>query len=179
LVETYLRSRGITPSDPTPECLRFAAKLRHPNEQFFPAMLALLTNPETGAPVGGIQRAFLAWSGNGKAQVERGEQKLSLGPCKGGVVRLADPVDGKPLLIGEGIETVLTVMEATGLSGFATLGTSGLVNLELPDNVTEVILLAENDGGPNEKALSEIVPLLGERGVEALIFLRVCSRRSQ
>ena len=100
-------------------------------------MIALPTNPKTGAPVGGIQRTYLAWSGNGKAQVERGEQKLSLGPCKGGVVRLADPVDGKPLLLGEGVETVSTVMEATGLPGWSTLGTSGLANLELPDNERE------------------------------------------
>ena len=81
---------------------------------------------------------------------------------------LLNPIHGKPLLIGEGIETVLTVMEATGLPGWATLGTSGLVNLELPDNVTEVILLAENDGGPNEKALSEIASVLAARGVKAL-----------
>ena len=81
LVETYLRSRGITLPDPAPECLRFAPKLRHPNGQFFPAMIALPTNPKTGEPVGGIQRTFLAWSGKGKAQVEKGEQKLSLGPC--------------------------------------------------------------------------------------------------
>ena len=94
---------------------------------------------------------------------------MSLGPCRGGVVRLAEPIDGKPLLLGEGVETVLTVMEATGLPGWATLGTSGLVNFELPDNVTEVILLAENDGGPNEKALNEIVSVLAERGVKALI----------
>jgi hypothetical protein len=94
---------------------------------------------------------------------------LSLGPCRGGVIRLADPIYGKPLLIGEGIETVLTVMEATALPGWATLGTSGLVHLELPDNVTEVVLLAENDGGPNEKALSEIVSVLVARGVKARI----------
>jgi hypothetical protein len=169
LMESYLKSRGITPPDPRPECLRFAPMLRHPNEQFFPAMIVLPTNPKTGAPIGGIQRTFLAWSGNGKAQVERGEQKLSLGPCKGGVIRLAEPIDGKPLLIGEGIETVLTAMEATGLPGWATLGTSGLANIELPDIITEVILLAENDGGPNEKALSEIVSVLAARGVKALI----------
>ena len=168
-VESYLKSRGITPPEAGPECLRFAPALRHPNEQFFPAMIAMPTSPKTGAPVGGIQRTFLPWSGNGKAQIERGEQKLSLGPCKGGVVRLANPVDGKPLLIGEGIETMLTVMEATGLPGWATLGTSGLANLELPDNVTDVILLAENDGGPNEKVLSEIVLVLPARGVKALI----------
>jgi hypothetical protein len=35
-----------------------------------------------------------------------------LGPCRGGVVRLADP--GKVLMIGEGIETCLAAMQATG-----------------------------------------------------------------
>jgi hypothetical protein len=60
LVEAYLRSRGVTPPEPGPERLRFAPKLRHPSEQFFPAMIALPTNPKTGAPVGGIQRTFLA-----------------------------------------------------------------------------------------------------------------------
>jgi uncharacterized protein (DUF927 family) len=169
LVEVYLRSRGITPLEPGPKWLRFAPKLRHPNGQFFPAMIAMPTNPKTGAPVGGIQRTFLSPTGAGKAPVESGEQKLSLGPCKGGVIRISDPVEGKPLLIGEGIETVWTVMEATGLAGWATLGTSGLANLELPDNVTAVILLGENDGGANEKALNEIVPILAGWGIKALI----------
>jgi hypothetical protein len=100
LVEAYLRSRGITLPEPGPEYLRFASRLRHPNGQFFPARMALPTNPKTGASVGGIQRTFLSWSGDGKAQVERGEQKLSLGPCKGGVVRLADPLDRKTALVG-------------------------------------------------------------------------------
>ena len=168
-VEAYLKSRGLNPTEPGPECLRFAANLRHPDGQFFPAMIALVTNPRTGAPLGGIQRTFLDWDGKGKAKVEKGEQKMSLGPCRGGVVRLAEPIGGKPLLLGEGAETVLTVMDATGLPGWATLGTSGLANFEPPDDITEVILLAENDGGPNEKALKEIVPVLAERGIKALI----------
>jgi putative DNA primase/helicase len=169
LLDTYFRSRGITPPEPVPECLRFAPKLAHPNEQYFPAMIAQLTNPMTGAPTGGIQRTFLALTGKGKAEVESGQQKLSLGPCRGGVVRLAEPIKGKPLILGEGVETVLTVMEATGSPGWATLGTSGFANLELPNNVTEVVLLAENDGGPNEKALSQVLPALTARGVRALL----------
>ena len=169
LLEIYLQWRGTVLPDPAPNCLRFAPKLVHPNGQYFPAMIAMLSHPRTGEPLGGIQRTFLAWSGKGKAQVEKGEQKMSLGPCRGGVVRLAEPIDGKPLLLGEGVETVLTVMEATGLPGWATLGTSGLINLELPDTVTEVVMLAENDGGPNEKALGEIVPVLAERGVTVRI----------
>jgi hypothetical protein len=47
------------------------------------------------------------------------------------------------------------------------LGTSGLVNLDLPDTVTEVVLLAENDGGPSERALNEVLPVLIARGIEA------------
>ena len=34
-------------------------------------MIALPTHPKTGEPVGGIQRTFLSWSGDGKAQVEK------------------------------------------------------------------------------------------------------------
>ena len=132
-------------------------------------MIAVPTNPKTGEPIGGIQRTFLAWTGKGKAQVEKNEQKMSLGPTKGGVVRLAEPTEGKPLILGEGVETVLTVMEATGLPGWATFGTSGLINLDLPDTVAEVILLAENDGGPNEKALKEVLPALIARGVKARV----------
>jgi uncharacterized protein (DUF927 family) len=169
LVETYLGSRGISAPDPAPDCLRFSPKLVHSNHQFFPATIALPTNPKTGAPIGGIQRTFLAWSGKGKAQVEKNEQKMSLGPTKGGVIRLAEPIEGKPLILGEGVETVLTVMEATGLPGWATLGTGGLANLELPDTVTDVIVLAENDGGPNEKALAKAIPALIERGVKVLV----------
>ena len=132
-------------------------------------MIVLPTNPKTGEPTGGIQRTFLAWTGKGKAQVEKKEQKMSLGPTKGGVIRLAEPIEGKPLILGEGVETVLTVMEATGLPGWATLGTSGLINLNLPDTVTELILLHENDGGPNEKALNDVLPSFVARGIEALI----------
>jgi hypothetical protein len=168
LAEIYLGSRGISPPDPTPDCLRFSPKLTHSNGQFLPAMIAQPTNPNTGEPIGGIQRTFLACSGKDKAQVEKNQQKMSLGPTKGGVIRLAEPSEGEPLILGEGVETVLTAMEATGLPGWATMGTSGL-NLDLPDTVTEVILLAENDGGPNEKALNKVLPALIERGVQAVV----------
>lgn len=118
----------------------------------------------TGAPRNSLQRIFLGWK-TGKAQVPKEEQKLSLGPMKGAVARLAEPVDDKPLLIGEGTETVLSAMRATGLPGWATFGTSGLKGFNPPDDIKWIILLAENDGGPNEKALAGLVPLLRERGI--------------
>jgi putative DNA primase/helicase len=164
--ETFLQSRGITPLSPPPLCLRFAAKLKHPCEQYFPALVVQATHPETGAPIGGVQRIFLAWKGDGKAQVSPKEQKMSLGPCKGSVARLAEPIDGQPLLIGEGVETVLTTMEAASLPGWATLGTSGLKAFQPPDTIKHVILLAENDAGPNKKALDALIPMLTARGIK-------------
>jgi hypothetical protein len=164
-VDDYLISRGIDPPKPMPQCLRFAPNLKHPDEYYFPALLVQATNSETGAPTGGIQRIFLARSGKGKAPVERNKQKMALGPTKGGVARLGEPVDGEPLIIGESFEDVLTAMEASGLPGWSTFGTSGLRSLMTPDAVKWVTILAQNDR-PSEKAILVIIPLLRERGVK-------------
>ena len=166
--EDYFAARGVKPPSP-PGCLRFAVRLQHPNQQYFPALVIQATNARTGAPTGGIQRVFLAWSGKGKAQIAKNEQKMSLGPMKGGVARLAEPTDGKPLIVGEGVETVLTPITATDLPGWATFGTSGLKGFNPPDDVKWVVLLAENDGGPNEKALETLIPALKARGIRVAV----------
>src|SRR5207344_775256 len=56
-------------------------------------------------------------------------QKMMFGPCRGGAVRLTAP--GDVLMIGEGIETCLTAMQATGHPAWAALSTSGLRALDL------------------------------------------------
>ena len=58
---------------------------------------------------------------------------MMLGPCHGGVVRLASP--GDLLMVGEGIETGLAAMQAAGQPAWAALPTSGLRTLDLPDTV--------------------------------------------
>jgi phage/plasmid primase-like uncharacterized protein len=68
---------------------------------------------------------------------------MLLGPCRGGAVRLRD-VDG-PLLVGEGLETTLSVAQATGYPAWAALSTSGLKSLVLPEEVRDVIVLADGD----------------------------------
>ena len=72
-----------------------------------------------------------------------------LGPCRGGAVRLGEPSD--LLLVSEGIETGLSVMQATGLPVWAALSTSGLRSLELPRSIAEVIVIADGDD-PGEAA---------------------------
>jgi putative DNA primase/helicase len=137
-VETYLASRGLRL--PPAANLRFHAALRHPASGIWPAMVALVTRGSDGAPMA-IHRTFLAGDGRGKAQVE--PKKMMLGPCRGGAVRLCTP--GRVLMVGEGIETCLAVMRATGEVAWAALSTSGLRGLNLPTNVEEVIVLADGD----------------------------------
>jgi hypothetical protein len=137
-VAAYLASRGIhlPPSD----ALRFHADLKHPSGGFWPAMVALVTNGADGTPIA-IHRTFLARDGGGKAPVD--PQKMMLGPCRGGAVRLADP--GDVLMVGEGIETCLAAMLASGHPAWAALSTSGLRSLDLPTGVRDVIVLADGD----------------------------------
>ena len=137
-VETYLSSRGLhlPPSD----ALRFHPAMKHPAGGFWPAMVALVTKGLDGAPVA-VHRTFLARDGGGKAPVD--PQKMMLGPCRGGAVRLADL--GEVLMVGEGIETCLAAMQASGHPAWAALSTSGLRALDLPKDVRDVIVLADGD----------------------------------
>jgi putative DNA primase/helicase len=138
LVENYLHARGLV--IPVPLSIRFHAGLRHPSGGIWPAMVALVTRGVDAEPIG-IHRTFLARNGSGKAPVE--PAKMMLGPCRGGVVRLSQPAG--PLLVGEGIETCLAAMQASGHAAWAALSTSGLLTLELPQDVRDVIVLADGD----------------------------------
>jgi putative DNA primase/helicase len=137
-VETYLASRRMHMLPP--EALRFHAGLKHPSGGLWPAMVALVTGGADGTPLA-IHRTFLARDGAGKAPID--PQKMMLGPCRGGAVRLADPAE--VLMIGEGIETCLAAMLATAHPAWAALSTSGLRTLDLPHEVLDVIVLADGD----------------------------------
>jgi putative DNA primase/helicase len=144
LVETYLISRGLNISPPA--MLRFHAGLKHPSGSIWPAMVALITRGTDDTPLA-VHRTFLGRDGAGKAPVK--PQKMMLGPCRGGAVRLSPIAD--VLMVGEGIETCFAAMQATGRPAWAALSTSGLRTLDLPAEVREVILLADGDD-PGEVA---------------------------
>jgi putative DNA primase/helicase len=146
-VEAYLRSRGLNLL--APRVLRFHAGLKHSSGGVWPAMVALITHGAYGTPIA-IHRTFLARDGNGKAPAD--PAKMMLGPCRGGVVRLSPP--GDVLMVGEGIETCLAAMQATGHPAWAALSTSGLRTLDLPRDARDVIVLADGDE-PGEAAAQD------------------------
>lgn len=133
----YLGSRGLRL--PKGAALRFAPAMRHPTGTTWPAMVGLVTRAD-GLPTG-IHRTYLAADGAGKAPVS--PAKMMLGPCKGGAVRLAPA--GPVLLVGEGIESCLSAMQATGFPSWAALSAPGLRAVELPHTVRDVIVLADGD----------------------------------
>ena len=149
-VETYLKSRGLTILPPP--TLRYHPGLKHkPTGLFLPAMVAAVTI-WPGREVVAIHRTFLLADGRKKAPVSR--NKMMLGPCTGGAVRLAAHAGaGAELVLAEGIETALSVLQATGKPTWACLSTSGLKAVILPPEVTIVTIAADGDEAGEKAAL--------------------------
>jgi hypothetical protein len=151
-VAAYLRSRGIT--IPPPLSLRWLTSCKHgPTDSFLPAMVAKIVN--SNDELIGIHRTYLLPDGSSKATVDKEHQKMSLGRIAGGVrLALFDP--DRALIVGEGIETVLSLMQLRGLPGWAAVSTSGLKNLILPRAVKRVLIAVDHDvHGKGEAAARE------------------------
>jgi putative DNA primase/helicase len=136
LAERYLRARGITCH--LPPTLRFHPSCWHgPTASKAPAMVAAVSIRRM---VVGVHRTYLAEPG---IKAFEGKERLMLGPCRGGAVHLG--LAGEVLMVGEGIETCLAAMQATGRPTWAALSTAGLLALDLPDMIRQVIVLADGD----------------------------------
>lgn len=149
-VEDYLKARGLAGSAGCPD-LRAHMRLIHtPSRTDWPAMVAIIRDGITRRPIG-VHRTYLDRDGLNKAPIE--PAKMMLGRSAGGAVMLgAISQSLHHLLVGEGIETVLSVMNATGLPGWAALSTSGLTALNLPSQVREVTIVADADAAGRKAA---------------------------
>lgn len=150
-VAAYLASRGVTTTPPT---IRFHSALKHSNTGFyFGAMVAAVTRWPS-FEITGLHRTFLLPGGTGKAQVS--SPKKMFGKCVGGAVRLAPA--GEVLAITEGIETGLSIQQATSTPTWAALSTSGIKSLVLPDLpiASEIIIAADNDVSGQGQHAAEI-----------------------
>ena len=140
VVERYLHSRGITV--PAPASIRFLPAAWHAEAGVtFPVMIAAVQ--DLTGQITGVHRTYLAADGSGKAAVS--PAKKMLGSCVGGAVRLSKI--GSTLAVTEGIETGLSVLQATGIPTWASLSTSGLTGLRLPPPpfAENVVVFADHD----------------------------------
>ena len=111
-----------------------------------------------------VHRTFIKADGSNKAPVT--QSKMMLGPCAGGAVRLAPA--GDELVLAEGIETALSILQATGKPTWACLSTSGLKAVLLPPEVKTVTIGADGDSA-GEKAAEEAAGRLYREGREVKI----------
>ena len=164
LAEFYLNGRGIRLTS-WPAALRFHPAADHPKlKQRFPAMIAQVV----GASEPSFQITYLTTDGR-KAEIDKEDQRRTLGSNKGGAVFLSDDLyPGATLLVGEGVESVASAMQASGLPGVAVLGIGGLANVEFSPDVVEIVVLGENDDA-SRKAIDKAAPSLIENGIKVRV----------
>lgn len=144
LAETYLRSRGLTQGGAS-SALRFHPKCWHRDEGQTrsiprPALIAAVTD---GAGVlQGVHRTWLGSDGLDKASVKT--QRRAMGHLLGNAVRLTPHKD--ILVVGEGIETMLSLSEAApGLPVWSALSSGHLGAVLLPEGLKRLYIAIDRD----------------------------------
>lgn len=148
--------------------LRFHPKCWHRDEGQTrsiprPALIAAVTD---GAGVlQGVHRTWLAPDGQGKAAVET--QRRAMGHLLGNAVRLTPHDD--ILVVGEGIETMLSLVEAVpGLPVWAALSSGHLGAVLLPETLQRLYIAIDRDPAGQRAA-----ERLSVRATEVGIAVRV------
>ena len=159
-VLAYLRRRGITATPP--DCIRY----RQHAWGRFGAMVALATND--AGKVLAIQQVYLTADGQ-KAPLE--VVKRTNKAVDGWAERAAVRLPGRePLVLCEGVETALSVWQATGQETWACLGISNIGRAPVPDKST--VIIARDGDLPGSKAEGQIgraAASLVRRGMTVMI----------
>lgn len=158
--EAYLRHRGITATPP--DCIRYR---RNAYGQFG-ALVALATD-EAGEVLA-IQQVYLTAEGRkAPLRVVKRTNKAVDGWAERSAVRLPGR---EPLVLCEGVETALSVWQATGQETWACLGISNIGRAPVPANAA--VIIARDGDLPGSKAEGQIVRAasnLVHRGATVLI----------
>ena len=168
LAEVYLRSRGITQAVPS-ATLRFHPKCWHRDEGQTkpvprPTLIAAVTD-EAGA-LQGVHRTWLAHNGQDKAAVDT--PRRAMGHLLGNAVRIA-PAD-QTLVLGEGIETMLSIREAApSLPVWAALSSSHLGAVILPAGVQRLYIARDRDPA-GARAAERLTARASEVGVQVIVL---------
>jgi hypothetical protein len=134
---TYLSSRLIL-LDEMPETIRF--RQGHAKRNRPPAMVCRIDHVLLGSI--GVHLTHLTYEGR-KANVDPARQ--CIGACAGGSIHFGEPRPDRWLVIGEGLETTLSVAPAIGAPGWAALSATGIKSLVLPPQARMVLIAADND----------------------------------
>lgn len=145
-VEKYLSGRGLNLAKMPGVDLgvfHFNPSLYHKETRDrLPGMLVRIDDAQ--GQIIGIHRTFLKVHPDGRVtKAPVSPAKKMLGHHSHGAARLCAPA--KIMQVAEGIETALSVMQATGIATWAALSLSNMENICLPDECEKVILCTDND----------------------------------
>ena len=139
----YLRARSLL-ANPMPS-LRFHPALRYRDNRTahtFPALIAAVTDNE--GTIRGVQRTWLDRHQPIKAPVP--SPRKALGRVYSHAVRLVRHVPGAALIVGEGIETVLSLtLVMPTVPSAAALSAGSLAAFTPPHHASHLIIAADND----------------------------------
>jgi len=168
LAEVYLRSRGIF-CPVASAALRFHPKCWHREEAQTkaiprPALIAAVT--DGAGEITGVHRTWLAPDGRGKAAVET--PRRAMGQLLGNAVRI-DPASDV-LVVGEGIETMLSIREAVpGLPVWAALSSAHLGALLLPEPLQHLYIACDRDPA-GQRAAERLTARATEAGIPVTLL---------
>ena len=167
--EAYLRARGLA------RC-RFPALRFHPELRYregsavrrLPALVAAVTGDD-GA-VHGVHRTWLDPHRPAKADVA--SPRKALGRIYGLAVRFGTPADDlATLLVGEGIETVLSLVTAVpDITAAAALSAGSLGAFSAPPAFRRIIIARDNDF-EGERAAERLARRCARAGVAATVII--------
>ncbi|MCY4660102.1 MAG: toprim domain-containing protein, partial [Acidobacteria bacterium] len=183
--EAYLHARGLA------RC-RFPALRYHPTLLYrdgagvrrLPALVAAVTGSTGERPgpgehpgpgerpdrdaVCGVLRTWLDHRRPTKASVSR--PRKALGRVHGHAVRFGDPADGASLLVGEGIETVLSLVTASpDITAAAALSAGSLGVFSPPPGTARIVIARDNDD-EGERAALRLARRCARAGVAATVI---------
>jgi putative DNA primase/helicase len=161
----YLKARACV-LPPTDSDLRCMPGLRHPSGYIGPALVALITDVCTAAPLS-LHRTWIRPDGR-KADVIPPRLFLKDHPIGGGVIRLwPDEAVTAGLGIAEGIETALSL--AHGFAPVWSLIDAGhLAKFPVLNGIEELIIAADNDDA-GRKAANECATRWADRAAVRIV----------
>jgi hypothetical protein len=142
IVRVYLWSRLLF-LDPIPAVIRWHPSLHHKESgERRSAMICRIDHGGSGDGLG-VHATYLAMDGSSKATLK--PERRIIGTASGGAVQLGQPQPDNWLVVGEGIESTLSVARAIDAPGWAALSAPGIKSLVLPQLAKMVLIAADND----------------------------------
>ena len=160
-VETYLRRRGIT-ATPLPPSIRYLSNAYG----HYGALVALATDNQ--GQVHGLQLIYLTEDGRkAPLKIQKRTHKAHDRWSAMAAVRMPGSA---PLVLCEGVETALSVWQATGQECWACLGISNIARSPVPEGAS--VIIARDGDEPSSKAdqqLRQAVTVLSNQGHEVTV----------